>query len=67
MRMTAIITQPFKYDMGCQLGNTKNLYGKDRRRQLLYYVNLIRACKKVPYQLVYIGKKFVFLKEPLFL
>ena len=32
-----------------------------------YYVNLIRACKKVLYQLVYIGKKFVFLKEPLYL
>ena len=30
-------------------------------------VNLIRACKKVLYQLVYIGKKFVFLKELLYL
>ena len=30
------------------------------------YVNLIRASKKVLYQLVYIGKKFVFLKEPLY-
>jgi hypothetical protein len=39
----------------------------DRRRQLLYYVNLIRACKKVLYQLVYIGQKFVFLKEHLYL
>ena len=35
----------------------KDLLGKDRRRQLSYYVNLIRACKKVLYQLVYIGKK----------
>ena len=44
----------------------ENLYGKDRRRQLLYYVNLIGACKNVLYQLVYIvyiGKKFVFLKR----
>ena len=31
------------------------------------YVNLIRACKKVLYQLIYIGEKFVFLKEPLYL
>ena len=31
------------------------------------YVNLIRACKKVLYQLVYLGKKFVFLKEPLYI
>ena len=46
---------------------SKNFLGKDRRRQLLYFVNLIRACKKVLYQLVYIGKKFVFLKEPLYL
>ena len=46
---------------------SKDLKGKDRQRQLLYYVNLIRACKKVLYQLVYIGKKFVFLKEPLYL
>ena len=45
----------------------KNLLGKDRRRQLSYYVNLIKACKKVLYQLVYIGKKFVYLKEPLYL
>ena len=30
-------------------------------------IDLIRACKKVLYQLVYIGKKFVFLKEPLYL
>ena len=33
-------------------GKTKNLQGKDGRRQLLYYVNLIRACEKVLYQLV---------------
>ena len=39
----------------------KNLEGKDRQRQLLYYVSLIRACNKVPYQLVYIGKKFVLI------
>ena len=31
--------------------------GKDRRKELLYYVNLIRACLKVLHQLVYIGKK----------
>ena len=31
------------------------------------YVNLIRACKKVLYQLVYIVKEFVFLEEPLYL
>ena len=29
------------------------------------YVSLIRACNKVLYQLVYIGKKFVFLKKNL--
>ena len=45
----------------------KNLEGKDRQRQLLYYETLIRACNKVVYQLVYKGKKFVFLKEPLYL
>ena len=45
----------------------QELKRKDRRRQLLHYVNLIRACKKVLYQLVYIGKKFVFLKEHLYL
>ena len=45
----------------------KNLSGKDRQRQLLYYVNLIRACKKVLNQLVYIGKKFVCIPlEPRF-
>ena len=33
-----------------------------------YYtiILLIRACKKVLYQLVYIVKKFVFLEEPLY-
>ena len=31
------------------------------------YVNLIRACKKVLYHLVYIGKKFVFLNKSLYL
>ena len=46
---------------------TKDLQGKDRQRHLLYYVSLIRACNKVLYPLVYIGKKFVFLKEPLYL
>ena len=46
---------------------SKNLEGKDRQRQLLYYETLIRACNKVVYQLVYKGKKFVFLKEPLYL
>ena len=45
----------------------KDQEGKDRQRQLLYYVSLIRACNKVLYQLVYIGKKCVFLKEPLYL
>ena len=45
----------------------KDLQGKDRQRHLLYYVSLIRACNKVLYPLVYIGKKFVFLKEPLYL
>ena len=35
----------------------KNLEEKDGQRQLLYYVSLIRACNKVQYQLVYIGKK----------
>ena len=43
----------------------KNLWGKDRRRQLLSHVNLIRACKKVLYQLVYVGKKFLFLLKNL--
>ena len=43
----------------------KNLEEKDGQRQLLYYVSLIRACNKVLYQLVYIGKKFVFLKKNL--
>ena len=49
------------------LAVTKDLEGKDRQRQLLYYETLIRACNKVVYQLVYKGKKFVFLKEPLYL
>ena len=59
--------------MSCQLVSaidyiiSKDQEGKDRRRQLLYYVSLIRACNKVLYQLVYIVKKFVFLKEPLYL
>ena len=39
----------------------KNLEEKVGQRHLLYYVCLIRACNKVLYQLVYIGKKFVFL------
>ena len=44
---------------------TKNLEEKDGQRQLLWYVSLIRACNKVLYQLLYIGKKFVFLKKNL--
>ena len=44
-------------------GMIKNLEEKDGQRQLLYYV---RACDKVLSQLVYIGKKFVFLKEHLY-
>ena len=44
---------------------TKNLEEKDGQRLLLYYVSLIRACNKVLYQLVYTGKKFVFLKKNL--
>ena len=44
---------------------TKNLEEKDGQRQLLYYVSLIRACNKVLYQMVYIGKKFAFLKKNL--
>ena len=51
--------------MGKQLDLSKNLEEKDGQRQLLYYVSLIRACNKVLYQLVYIGKKFVFLKKNL--
>ena len=43
----------------------KNLEEKDGQRQLLYYVSLIRAYNKVLYQLVYIGKKLVFLKKNL--
>ena len=43
----------------------KNLEEKDGQTQLLYYVSLIRACNKVLYELVYIGKKFVFLKKNL--
>ena len=42
---------------------SKNLEEKDGQRQLLYYGSLKRACNKVLYQLVYIGKKFVFLKK----
>ena len=48
-----------------QIGTSKNLEEKDGQRQLLCYVSLIRACNKVLYQLVYIGKKFVFLKKNL--
>ena len=47
------------------LDDSKNLEEKDGQRQLLYYVSLIRACNKDLYQLVYIGKKFVFLKKNL--
>ena len=40
--------KPFEHDCSNRsIVFTKNLYGKDRRRQLLYCVNLIRACKKV--------------------
>ena len=48
-----------------QYVRTKNLEEKDEQRLLLYYVSLIRACNKVLYQLVYIGKKFIFLKKNL--
>ena len=44
---------------------TKNLEEKDGQTQLLCYVTLIRACNKVLWKLVYIGKKFVFLKKNL--
>ena len=44
---------------------TKNLEEKDGQRQVLQYVSLIRACNKVLYQLVYIGKKFVSRKKNL--
>ena len=44
------------------VGLAQEFIRKDRRNELLNYVNLIRACKKVLYQLVYIGKKFVFNK-----
>ena len=53
------------YNLSDFIGWNKNLEGKDGQRQLLYYVSLIRACNKVLYQLVYIGKKFVFLKKNL--
>ena len=43
-----------KYLMNVQ---PKDLQRKDGQRQLLYYVGLIRACNKVLYQMVYIGKK----------
>ena len=43
----------------------KNLEEKDGQRQLLYYVSLIRACNKVLYQLVYIGKSLDSLKRTL--
>ena len=36
---------------------TKDLQRKDGQRQLICYVSLIRACNKVLYQMVYIGKK----------
>ena len=34
-------------------GIGKDQEGKDRRRQILYYVSLIRVCNKVLYQFVY--------------
>ena len=40
-----------------QLVWSKNLEEKDGQTHLLCYVSLIRACNKVLYQLVYIGKK----------
>ena len=43
----------------------KNLEEKDGQRQLLWYVSLIRTCNKVLNKLVYIDKKFVFLKKKL--
>ena len=55
------------FGLDWEIDRHKNLEGKDRQRQLLYYETLIRACNKVVYQLVYKGKKFVFLKEPLYL
>ena len=54
-----------KRELGTGTGPTKDLQGKDRQRHLLYYVSLIRACNKVLQKLVYIGKKFVFLKKNL--
>ena len=39
------------------ISETKDLQRKDGQRQLLCYVSLIRACNKVLYQMVYIGKK----------
>ena len=47
------------------IGRLKNLEEKDGQTQLLCYVSLIRACNKVLWKLVYIGKKFVFLKKNL--
>ena len=50
----------------CQMGMWRARIYKGRIvRQLSYYVSLIRACNKVLYQLVYIDKKFVFLKKNL--
>ena len=39
------------------IGIYQEFLRKDRQKELLYNVNLKRACKKVLYQLVYIGKK----------
>ena len=55
----------FTSKIECPISVCKNLEEKDGQRQLSYYVSLIRACNKVLYQLVYIGKKFIFLKEKL--
>ena len=64
-RPEMVIKRPYVIMFCFETVYIKNLEEKDGQRQLLYYVNLIRACKKVLYQLVYIGKKFVFLKKNL--
>ena len=64
MNLTPFIGSNCNIQTG-EIISTKDLQGKDRQRHLLYYVSLIRACNKVLYQLVYIGKKFVFLKKNL--
>jgi hypothetical protein len=53
---TDIFTTQFQ-KVASDLGTSKDLQRKDGQRQLLCYVSLIRACNKVLYQMVYIGKK----------